>query len=94
MAEDKKEISIIEDVYIVAYLVTKGFRAIPFIKDRLRRNDSRVAWNIEGDIIEVVNGYYNNEQVDLYDYVKTLKDVRAEMYNLKQANKNQTQKGE
>ena len=94
MLKYEEEVSTIEDAYIVAYLVTKGFRAIPFIKDRLRRNDSRVAWNIEGDIIEVVNGYYNNEQVDLYDYVKTLKDVRAEMYNLKQANNSQTQKTE
>jgi len=93
--KDNTEVSVIEDVYIVALLVKKGFKPIPFIKDRSKRNDSRVAWNVEGDISEVIIKYYEGcYDVDLYDYVKTLKDVRAEMYNLKQANKSQTEKGE
>jgi len=92
VAVKEKEISIIEDANIVAYLVTKGFRATPFVKDGPK--NSRVAWTIEDDITEAVEDYYNNDQVDVYGFVKSLKDVRAEMYNLKQANKNQTEKGE
>ena len=53
MAINEKEVSIIEDANIVAYLVTKGFRAIPFIKDGLK-NNSRVAWNVEGDVSEAI----------------------------------------
>ena len=95
MLKYSEEVSIIEDVYLVALLVKKGFKPVPFIKDRLRRNDSRVAWNVEGDISEVIIKYYEGcNDVALYDYVKSLKDVRAEMYNLKQANKSQTEKGE
>ena len=86
MAVNEKEISIIEDANIVAYLVTRGFRAVPFIKDGLRDN-SRVAWTIEDDITEAVEDYYQGCNVDVYGFVKSLKDVRAEMYNLKQANK-------
>ena len=93
MAEDKKEISVIEDANIVAYLVTKGFRATPFIKDGLK-NNSWVAWTIEDDITEAVEDYYQGCNVDVYGFVKSLKDIRAEMYNLKQANKSQTEKGE
>ena len=93
MANSEKEISIIEDANIVAYLVTKGFRAVPFVKDGLK-NNSRVAWTIEDDITEAVEDYYQGCNVDVYSFVKSLKDVRAEMYNLKQTNKNQTQKGE
>ena len=93
MAINEKEISIIEDANIVAYLVTRGYRAVPFVKDGLK-NNSRVAWTIEDDITEAVEDYYQGCNVDVYGFVKSLKDVRAEMYNLKQANNNKTQKGE
>ncbi|MFA7218206.1 MAG: DUF5659 domain-containing protein [Dehalococcoidales bacterium] len=81
------DVSTIEDANIVAYLKMKGFKATPFIKNGKQKN-SRVAWNIEGDISKAVAQYYEDIEVDVYSFVKMLKDVRAEMYNLKQANKN------
>ena len=88
--KDRTEVSVLEDVNIVAFLTTKGFNAVPFIKDkesRSNRRDARVAWKIEGDTSEAIEEYYGNKEVDVYRFVKALKDVRAEMYNMKQTNK-------
>ena len=87
MSTHEENVSTLEDVHIVAFLITRGFRATPFIKDGgVKRKNSRVAWTIEGDIKEALNEYYNGQLVDVYGFVKALKDVRAEMYNMKQVN--------
>jgi hypothetical protein len=78
----------------VAFLVLRGFIAIPFIQtekggDIGRGTDtsSRVAWDIEdedGKVDAEIKMYYSNEKVGVHDYVRVLKDVRSQMYSTKQ----------
>lgn len=79
--------SIVVDANICAWLVLKGFIAIPFIKSESSENQSsRVAWDIQGDedaIDKEVKNYYGNQKVGILDYVKVLKDIRSEMYGIK-----------
>lgn len=79
--------SIVVDANVAAYLVMKGFLAIPFIKTKSSADQSsRVAWDIQGDedaIDKEVKKYYGNERVGILDYVRVLKDIRSEMYGIK-----------
>lgn len=79
--------SIVVDANVAAYLVMKGFVAIPFIKSKsVEGQGSRVAWDIQGDqdaIDSEMRKYYRNEKVGILDYVKILKDIRSEMYGIK-----------
>jgi len=87
VSNHEEKITIVEDANIVAYLVMKGFIAIPYIKKEAIGNESsRVAWEVQGDIKKEVDEFYNNSKVDVYSFVRALKDVRAEMYNIKQIN--------
>jgi hypothetical protein len=96
VAESVKKVTTIEDANIVAYLVLRGFIAIPFIQtekggDTGRGTDtsSRVAWDIEGDEGKVdaeIKMYYSNDKVGVHDFVRVLKDVRSSMYSVKQIN--------
>jgi hypothetical protein len=79
--------SIVIDANVAAYLVMKGFIAIPFIKNKSSEGQgSRVAWDIQGDqdaIDYEMRKYYGNEKVGILDYVRILKDIRSEMYGIK-----------
>ena len=79
--------SIVVDANVAAYLVMKGFIAIPFIKSKSSEGQgSRVAWDIQGEqdaIDQEMKRYYRNEKVGILDYVRILKDIRSEMYNVK-----------
>lgn len=79
--------STVVDANVVAYLVMKGFIAIPFIKSKSTEGQgSRVAWDIQGDadaIDKEMKRYYRNEKVGILDYVRILKDIRGEMYQIK-----------
>jgi len=89
-----KKVTTIEDANIVAFLVLRGFIAIPFIQtekggDIGRGTDtsSMVAWDIEdedGKVDAEIKMYYSNEKVGVHDYVRVLKDVRSQMYSTKQ----------
>ena len=93
MAESVKKVTTIEDANIVAFLVLRGFIAIPFIQtekggDIGRGTDtsSRVAWDIEdedGKVETEIKMYYSNEKVGVHDFVRVLKDVRGTMYSTK-----------
>jgi len=79
--------SIIVDANVAAFLVMKGFVCIPFIKSKSTEGQgSRVAWDIQGDqgaIDNEMKRYYGNEKIGILDYVRVLKDIRSEMYNVK-----------
>ena len=87
MSENSVNNSIVVDANVAAFLVLKGFIAIPFIKSKASEDQSsRVAWDIQGDedaIDKEVRKYYSNEKVGILDYVKVLKDIRSEMYGIK-----------
>ena len=94
------KVTTIEDANIVAYLVLQGFIAIPFIqtekgKEADSQISSRVAWDIEaeeGKLDAEIKKYYGNESVGVHDFVRVLKDVRSQMYSVKQVN-NQLKRG-
>lgn len=77
----------VEDANIVAFLVMKGYIAIPYIKSESSESQgSRVAWDVQGDADAIqaeINIFWANERVGIWDYVRTLKDIRSSMYNIK-----------
>jgi len=79
--------SIVVDANVAAYLVMKGLIAIPFIKSKSSDGQgSRIAWDVQGDqqtIDREMRRYYGNEKVGILDYVRILKDIRGEMYQIK-----------
>lgn len=83
----RKDTVLIDDANIVAYLVMKGYVAIPYIKSEASENQSsRVSWDVQGDvdaINEEVKIFWSNERVGIRDYVMILKDIRSNMYNIK-----------
>lgn len=85
--EVRKKTTTIEDANVVAFLTMKGFVAIPYIIAEARPGQgSRVAWDIEGDIDAMIKRFYANEKIGVRDFVKALKEIRASMYTMKQAN--------
>ncbi len=77
---------IIEDANIAAFLSMKGFQVSPFIKDRGPKDSPVVAWDVHGEKIDVeesVQSFYGNEEVGVNDFVKSLREIRGAMYNLK-----------
>ena len=86
MSEEVNSVTVV-DANIAAYLVMKGYIAIPFIKSKSSGDQSsRVAWDIQGTqgaIDKEMKLYYGNERVGILDYVRILKDIRSEMYTIK-----------
>ena len=87
MNEKVKDTVSINDANIVAYLVMKGYIAIPYIKTEASENQgSRVSWDVQGDpdaINAEVKIFWENERVGIRDYVRILKDIRGTMYEIK-----------
>jgi len=85
--EKVKDTVPINDANIVAYLVMKGYVAIPYIKSEATDNQSsRVSWDVQGDpdaINAEVKIFWENERVGIRDYVRILKDIRGTMYEIK-----------
>ncbi len=78
------KITTIEDVNIVAYLMLKGFQAIPYLKETKDGQGPRVAWDVAGSRVDaVIEKYYGNDKIGIRDYVRVLKEVRGGMYSLK-----------
>ena len=82
---EKVASTVIEDANIVSFLMLKGFVAIPFLRNPNNPNESsRVAWDVQGEVEAEIRNYYQNELVGIHDFVKVLKEVRSQMYNVKQ----------
>ena len=83
----RKEVVTVEDANIVAFLVLKGYIAIPYIKtESTESQSSRVAWDVQGDADAIeaeIAIFWANERIGIRDYVRILKDIRSNMYNVK-----------
>jgi hypothetical protein len=83
--DDENPITMLEDTMLIAYLRVRGHTAIPWIS----RNDSsdvRVAFDIMGDkkdIEESMQAYHGNEPVGVQDYVRSLREVKSAIYDMK-----------
>lgn len=80
----------LEDTMVVAYLKLKGHICIPWIS-RDDPDDIRVSFDIQGDkqVIESdTQKYYDpNESVLIQDYIRCLKDIKSQMYNMRRIGK-------
>jgi hypothetical protein len=89
--ESRSNYSVIEDANVVAFLMMKGYVAIPFIQ-----TTKQVAWEVQGDekaIDTEIRMFQSNERIGIRDYVIILKDIRSQMYLIKQLH-NQLKKGD
>ena len=80
MAQEK--VTTVEDANLVAYLVTKGFIAIPYIKETKDSDQRRVIWDVQGDIEKARQEFYGNTN-GIRDFVRSLKEVRQDMHSMK-----------
>ena len=80
MAQDK--VTTVEDANLVAYLVTKGFVAIPYMKETKDSDQRRVIWDVQGDIEPARQDFYRNAD-GIRDFVRSLKEVRQDMHSMK-----------
>ena len=80
MAQDK--VTTVEDANLVAYLVTKGFVAIPYMKKTKEGDQRRVVWDVQGDIEPARQEFYGNAG-GIRDFVRSLKEVRQDMHSMK-----------
>lgn len=78
----KNEVTTVEDANLVAYLVTRGFVAIPYIKETKDSDQRRVIWDVQGDIEPARQEFYGNVN-GIRDFVRSLKEVRQDMHTLK-----------
>ncbi len=82
----------IEDANIAAFLKSKGYMVLPYIKDG--SIDLKVAWDVQeggresGTVSECINEYYRDE--NLQRFVSSLKAVRSEMYSIKNIRKSES----
>jgi hypothetical protein len=78
----KNGVTTVEDANLVAYLVTKGFIAIPYMKETREGDQRRVIWDVQGDIEQARQEFYGNAN-GIRDFVRSLKEVRQDMHTLK-----------
>ena len=78
----KNEVTTVEDANLVAYLVTKGFVAIPYMKETREGDQRRVVWDVQGDIEQARQEFYGNAN-GIRDFVRSLKEVRQDMHTMK-----------
>jgi hypothetical protein len=79
----------LEDTSLVAFLLLKGYKIKPW---RDTQDSDHVSFDIEGEadrIEQDMQKYYSNEQVGIQDYIKCLKEVKSQMYNLKKVKSQQ-----
>jgi len=85
--DTEKDTVPIDDANMIAYLELKGYTAIPYIKTEASENyGSRVSWDVIGNVDQIneeIGRFWANETVGVRDFVRILKDVRSNMYNLK-----------
>jgi hypothetical protein len=93
-SEVEKKVTTLSDANKVAFLILRGFIAIPFIQtekggDERESKGSTVAWDVEaedGKVDAELKAFNANVKVGVREFVRILKDVRGEMYSVKQAN--------
>ena len=78
----KNEVTTVEDANLVAYLVTKGFVAIPYMKETREGDQRRVVWDVQGDIEKARQEFYGNAN-GIRNFVRSLKEVRQDMHSMK-----------
>ncbi len=75
----------LEDTSLIAYLKLKGHTAIPWLS-RDDPDDLRVSFDIQGDPLQIesdIQRFYDNEQVGIQDFCRSLKETKSAMYNMK-----------
>ena len=75
----REKVTTVEDANLVAYLVTKGFIAIPYMKETKEGDQRRVIWDVQGDIEQARQEFYGNAN-GIRDFVRSLKEVRQDMH--------------
>jgi hypothetical protein len=73
----------LEDTMLVAFMVLKGHK-IKLWRDAT--NPDHVSFDILGSPDEIeasMKEYYENKEVGVADFVRCLKDVKSQMYNMK-----------
>ena len=78
----KNEVTTVEDANLVAYLVMRGFVAIPYMKETKEGEQRRVVWDIQGDIEKARQEFYGNAN-GIRDFVRSLKEVRQDMHTMR-----------
>lgn len=90
-------IQTVEDVNLVAFLTMRGVTLIPYIKSHKEGTQRRVAWdicNLGYDADRVIKEFYANSLVGVRDFVRALKEVRADMYQIKNINNEEKEEGD
>lgn len=80
MAQNK--MTTVEDANLVAYLVARGFVAIPYMKETKEGDQRRVVWDVQGDIEIARQDFYGNVN-GIRDFVRSLKEVRQDMHTMR-----------
>lgn len=86
---ENQQVTNLDDTNLVAYLMLKGYRVIPW---KLEDDPSRVSFDICGDpsqITQDIQLFFDNEQVGVQDFVRNLKEVKSQMYQMKRIGKGQ-----
>ena len=78
--------TVIEDANIAAFLSLKGLKVVPFVKNEGSVDAPVVVWNVHSGrdkVTSILKSFYADEQVGVSSFVRSLKDIRSAMYNLK-----------
>lgn len=86
--KSKDSITTVEDANLVAFLIMRGYVVIPYIKSHKEGMERRVAWDVQGDADRDIKRYFANEKVPIKDFIRSLKEVRNDMYNIKSIGNN------
>jgi hypothetical protein len=81
----------IGDTNIVAFMRLKGIMAIPWICRDDSRDPHRVEFELVGspeEIQEAMKAYCRNDEVGIQDFVRRLRDVKTQMYAMKNMGQN------
>jgi len=78
----QNKMTTVEDANLVAYLVARGFVAIPYMKETKEGDQRRVVWDVQGDIEIARQDFYGNVN-GIRDFVRSLKEVRQDMHTMR-----------
>lgn len=78
--EEKDQNTEISDIYIAAYLLSKGYTCAD-----IRRSGDRVILDFKGDVHEEMKNYFEgkNDAVSANSLFRNLKSFRSMLYNYK-----------
>jgi hypothetical protein len=87
MPEEQEEI-ISEKANQVAFFSLRKLHITPFVKP-----DGRVAFNVKGNISEVLAELQTNPLIPLLDYIQRLETIRSLIFTLKQGKEDDKKTG-